>query len=210
MKHMNGWWCPDVLSGPGKFLRRSEVIGYALRYWHGPKRRVIQAGAHIGIWPRMLAQYFEAVVCLEPEPANWECLMLNTKDSPRITCVRGLLGAQQALLAPLSVQPHSSGGHHVATRYDRDYTFVGQYAIDDWGYDDVDAIFLDTEGCEIPILHGARDTIQHCKPLLVCEENSCCQRYGFQRGELQKWLMEEYYYKEVGTYGEDSIFLPES
>jgi FkbM family methyltransferase len=207
MKHIDGWWCPEVLSGPGKFLRRSAVIPYALGFWQGPRRRVIQAGAHIGVWPRQLAQYFEAVVCVEPEPENWACLEHNTKDTPRITCLHGALGAQAGTV-DLSVQPHSSAGHHVSTRLDRPYATVPQYAIDDWGYEDVSAVFLDVEGYESHVLAGAMLTLDRCHPLLVVEENSCGRKYGIEDGAVGTWLGRFWGYKRVGTFGEDSIYLP--
>ena len=208
MKHISGWWCPDILSGPGKFLRRSEVIGHALRFWPGPKRRVIQAGAHVGIWPRMLAQYFEQVVCFEPEPANWACLMQNMTGSPRISCLYAALGPQQGAVE-LNVQPHSTGGHHVATRLDRPHVSVSVRTIDQYAWQDVDAIFLDIEGYELPTLLGARETLRRCLPLLVLEDNNCSRKYGIELGAVGQWLGEQFGYAEVGQYGEDRIYVAE-
>ena len=206
MKHIDGWWCPDILSGPGKFIRRSEVIGYALRFWHGPKRRVIQAGAHIGIWSRMLAQYFETVTCVEPAPENWECLVLNTRDTSKITRYYGMLGPCRST-GFVNIQPHGSGGHHVMTRADRPHVPVTVHTIDGWGYDDVDSIFLDIEGVELAALQGARETLQRCKPLLVCEDNGCSRKYGVETGAVGAWLAQEFGYRQVGTHGEDVIFV---
>jgi FkbM family methyltransferase len=207
MKHIDGWWCPDILSGPGKYVKRAAVIAYALQHWSGPRRRVIQAGAHIGIWPRMLAQYFTVVVCVEPEPENYACLVRNIHGSSRITGLHGALGEATGTV-DLNVQPHSTGGHHVATRLDRPYVTVPQYAIDDWEYDDVSAVFLDVEGFEIPALMGAAATIERCQPLLVLEDNSCAQRYGHEPGALGAYLAQRFGYEAVGRYGEDVIYLP--
>ena len=208
MKHIDGWLCPDILSGPGKFIKRAAVIPYALLSWHGPRRRAIQAGAHIGTFPRMLAQYFQTVTCVEPEPANWECLRYNIACTSRIHAWHGMLGDQGLPVAPLNVQPHGTGGHHATTRFDRDYVLVPQYAIDEWGYDDVDAIFLDTEGYELPVLHGAAQTLGRCHPLVVVEDNGCSQKYGIASGTVGQWLIQTFGYCEVGQYGEDRIFMP--
>lgn len=189
-------------------MRRSQVIPYALQHWHGSRRRVIQAGAHIGVWPRMLAQYFEVVVCVEPEPENYACLVRNINGASRITGLHGALGEHVGTV-DLNVQPHGSGGHHVATRLDRPYVTVPQYAIDGWEYADVDAVFIDAEGYEVPILQGAWQTIACSRPLLVLENNGCSQKYG-RTQDVLGMVLSAHGYVEVGTYGEDVIYLPTS
>jgi len=208
MKHIDGWWCPEVLSGPGKFERRAQVIAYALTFWAGPRRRVIQAGAHIGIFPRQLAQYFEAVVCFEPAPDNWDCLILNTRHNPRIICYYGALGACQGTAA-VNVQPHSTGGHHIATRMDRPHVLVTVCPIDVLEYNDLDALFLDIEGYECFALAGGMQTLERCRPLIVAEDNGCSRKYGIQLGGVEAWLAKYVGYVQVGRHGEDSIFVPE-
>ena len=206
MKHIDGWWCPDILSGPGKFIRRSEVIAYALSFWSGQRRRALQAGGHIGTFPRALAQYFAAVTCVEPAPENWECLVRNTQHTSQIARYYGVLGACRSVTA-LNVQPHSSAGHHIMTRRDRPHVPVTMLTIDGFGYSDVDSIFLDIEGVELAALQGARETLQRCKPLIVAEDNGCSRKYGIDPGELGRWLAQEFGYQQVGTHGEDVIFV---
>ncbi len=202
----DGWWVPTLCSGPGKFLRRAQAIPYALRFWEGPRRLALQAGAHIGVWPSVLAQHFARVTCWEPGPDNWACLQRNLADTPAVTCQYGALGATRGTV-DVSIQPHSTGGHHVALTRSHPYVTVPLYTIDGQCFDEVDAIFLDTEGFEIPILEGAAQTIAVCRPLLVLENNGCSRKYGHDLSALPWYLAERHRYREVGTVGEDAIFV---
>ncbi len=65
---------------------------------------------------------------------------------------------------------------------------VPVWTIDGFGLDDVTAIKIDAEGYEIEVLHGARHTIERCRPIVSCE---CEERHregvtwyipGFMRG----------------------------
>lgn len=205
MKYIDGWWCPPVLSGPGKYLRRAGVIDYALTFWQGPRQRAIQAGAHIGTFPRQLAESFTAVTCIEAEPANYACLVRNVQRSPRITPVFGALGATPGTMA-LNVQPHSSAGHHIAVRPDLPAIVVPVCTIDGFGYDDVNAIALDIEGYELFALQGAAATLARCHPLLVVEVNGCSHKYGYEAEALVAYLA-TYGYYQVAAYGEDRVFV---
>src|SRR5262249_22397835 len=162
----------------------------------------IQAGAHIGGWPRQLAQDFNEVTCVGPEPENWGCLGVKLGGATRIQAWDGVLadvcgpGAGRP-----SVQATRRQGHNIAARPGyRGNIIVPVYAIDDWSYDDVDALFLDIEGYELYALLGAEATLRRCRPLLVLEENSCSQRYGIKPGKLSAWLRDALGYDEVGTY----------
>lgn len=208
MHVIDGWYCPDILSGPGKFLRRAQVISHALQRWSGPRRRAIQAGAHIGTFPHRLAQYFSAVTCVEPAPDNWDCLVMNTRYVVNIMRYSGILGAARGMAA-INVQPHGTGGHHVMTREDRPHVPVMVHTIDGFGYTDVDAVFLDIEGFELFALQGAIETLAQCRPLLVIEDNGCSKKYGVQPGAVGPWLSQTLDYTLVSTYGEDSLFVPE-
>jgi FkbM family methyltransferase len=46
---------------------------------------------------------------------------------------------------------------------------VPVWTIDGLGLDDVTSIKIDAEGNEIEVLHGARHTIQRCRPVISCE-----------------------------------------
>ena len=46
---------------------------------------------------------------------------------------------------------------------------VPVWTIDGLGLDDLTAIKIDAEGSEIEVLHGARHTIERCRPIVSCE-----------------------------------------
>ena len=46
---------------------------------------------------------------------------------------------------------------------------VPVWTIDGFGLDDLTAIKIDAEGYEIEVLHGARYTIERCRPIISCE-----------------------------------------
>lgn len=199
MKMVAGLWCPDVMHGPHAFLRRSTSLPaqIALTRQH---RTCVQAGGHIGIYPRILAAAFEYVHTFEPEAENFECLVRNTADDSNIYKTNGFLGANPDRRMLLK-HSKSSGGHQTGPS-NSDGILV--MTIDEMGLTDLDAIFLDTEGFEGEILHGAFHTIRRCRPLLVLEENGKGKRYGYPIGELEA-MMRPFGYRLVAREGEDIV-----
>lgn len=198
-----GYFLPDFYeSGPESYLRRSAVIEVALTHT-AQRRTVIQAGGHIGIWPRTLAEHFARVVSFEPVASNWECLCENAA-LPNVSLHRAALGATNGTVH-LAVRATSSGGHHVATRLNQPYVPVPMRALDTLGLTDVDALFLDIEGFEIEALKGATRILTQ-RPLLVIENNGCSRKYGYERDALGHFLA-PYGYRYVERFDEDDIFV---
>lgn len=199
MNLIAGLWCPDVMHGPHAFLRRSLSLPaqIALTSQH---RTCVQAGGHIGIYPRILAAAFERVYTFEPEAENFECLVRNTADDPNITAKNCFLGANPDRRMLLK-HSKSSGGHQTGPS-NSDGLLV--MTIDEMGLTDLDAIFLDTEGFEGEILYGGFHTIKHCRPLLVLEENGKGKRYGYPVGQLEAVLC-PLGYRLVAREGEDIV-----
>ena len=165
---------------------------------------MIQAGGHIGVWARTLAEQFATVVCFEPVPSNWECLVKNAA-RPNVQLHREALGATNAQVK-INYRTTSSGGHHVATRLDRPYITVPMRMLDSMELTDVDAIFLDIEGVEIEALKGARGILKSRKPMLVIENNGCSEKYGYPRDALETFLA-RYGYHFMAGFDEDEIYL---
>lgn len=201
----NGYYTPDFFSANGlqSYLDRSVVIDFALSF---SDRRgcVIQAGGHVGVWPRKLAGHFSEVVCFEPVPSNWECLIKNA-NQPNVRLYQEALGAKNGTIK-INYRLDSSGGHHVATRLDRLHIEVPMRALDSMDVTDVDAIFLDIEGVEIEALTGAKNILKERKPMLVIENNGCSRKYGYSSSALSSFL-EPYGYHYMAGFGEDEIFL---
>jgi FkbM family methyltransferase len=194
---INGWWCPDILSGPGSFLRRAEDLPRALARL--PKARsCVQAGGHIGIYPRLLSPVFERVYTFEPEAQNFSCLVKNNESDGKIFPMRAFLGAERGGRA-IRQHPKSSGGHSLG-----DVGAIPMFPIDDLNLQDCDALFLDVEGTEYDALRGAFATIKRCKPMLVLEENKKMHSRGRVAGDLEN-LVAPFGYKVVDRFGEDIV-----
>ena len=200
----SGWYTPDCFaSGPKAYCGRSAVIEHALQF-SIRRQTVVQAGGHIGVWPLKLAEHFAQVVCFEPVPSNWECLVKNVV-LPNVELHQEALGPKNGT-TKINHRVTSSGGHHIATRLDRPHIEVPLRALDSLNLTDVDAMFLDIEGYEIPALTGANRILKDRKPLLVIENNGCSKKFGYKPDALKKFLA-PYGYKFVDRFGEDEIFV---
>jgi FkbM family methyltransferase len=123
----------------------------------------VQAGGHVGLWPRELAKTFDAVYTFEPERDNFAALARNC-DAHNIYAARGALGDKQQMLG--LERGAVSGLHRV--RADEPGSIL-QYRIDDLGLADCAAIVLDVEGYELPALAGAWNTLRRYRPVVVVE-----------------------------------------
>jgi FkbM family methyltransferase len=155
----------------------------------------VQAGGHVGLWPLKLAQSFERVLSFEPEPALFESLRLNTKDS-NIEVHRAALGSTQGRAR---MRPHIKAG---SWSIEPDGSFdVPVEMIDGLGLISCDCIVLDVEGYEVEALKGARQTIERCRPAIHVEQlrahKKCSESFLRSIG-----------YVERGRAGNDALYLP--
>lgn len=208
-QHECGLMVPDSMDAPGSYLKRSVICGIALGFC-AERRVVIQAGGHIGIWPRVLAQHFDKVITIEPERANLECLRENIKPFTNIELHEGVLGAYRGK-AKLNYRPpgKGTGGHHIATRLDLPWIEVEQYTLNGIAVSQtqlVDLIMLDIEGYEFFALQGGLEYIRRRRPVIVIEENSCARMHGLEDSAARE-LLEREGYKTVETYDVDRVMV---
>ena len=202
MKQVAGWTCPDLLSGPGSYLGRCAHAELGVE--RAPGRRVaIQAGGHIGTLPVYLADRFERVYTFEPDPENFAAMAVNchARAPGRIWSAQGILGNKRRPVALLT-STKSTGQHRVA----KGAGHVPTFRIDDLGLEQVDAVFLDVEGFEIPALQGAHETLARCRPVVVAELNKRATEQGFEMGDLQS-LMRCEGYSVAATIADDLVFV---
>jgi FkbM family methyltransferase len=196
MKEMEGWWCPDIMKGPAGYVLRSQELNRHIS--RAKKRRAcVQAGGHIGIYPKALAAVFERVYTFEPEERNFACLARNAA-LPNVYAVRGFLGDTHGGRS-LRVHSKSSGGHSVGEAGP-----IPTWKVDDLALPDLDALFIDVEGFEWWALRGGLRTIGKCKPLLVLEENKKLEGRGRKYGDLER-LVAPLGYRLVDRVGEDIV-----
>lgn len=196
--YVDGWYCPPNMNSPAAYLRRSlELDQHIARL---AKRRVcVQAGGHIGIYPRKLSDFFEHIYTFEPDWLNFQCLTINAA-RPNIYAARAALGETHGGV-DLLLHGKNTGGHQIAKTGPGP---IPMLPIDSLPVDFCDAIFLDLEGYEIPALHGAHRTIERHHPLLVVEENKHGLHRGYERGAIER-LLAPWKYRVIDRIGEDLV-----
>lgn len=161
------WW-PDYDHDPVKCLQfvMNGLKDMDLAIRHCRHRRVaVQAGGHVGLWPRRLAQAFRTVYAFECEPLLAECMRRNCQETTNVLTFQRALGAfdgEVKMRGAASAGSWSIGeeGKHVAL----------QTTIDTFELEYCDAIFLDVEAYEVEALRGAARTIERFKPVIMVEE----------------------------------------
>lgn len=202
MKQLDGWYCPDACMNTEKHARQAQQTLEVLLRATSCRGTVIQAGGHVGAYPRALSTEFAQVYTFEPDADNFAALVRNVEGIANLYPARGGLGARPV---PLSFKP----GSHGTTRHGLCLSPgpIPVYRVDDLNLQDVDAILLDVEGMEIQAIYGAELTIARCRPIVIAEENRCCEFYGYKQGDLKR-LMGDFGYVVAGRVGADFIFVP--
>ena len=70
--------------------------------------------------------------------------------------------------------------------------------MDEHNYDVIDVLKIDVEGLEIPVLNGARKTLERCSPVIIIERcvlNS--EAYGYTKNDSHDLLVELGYQRAV-------------
>lgn len=164
-------------------------------------RTAIQAGGNMGVWPYALSRMFDYVVTAEPDPACFALLKENLCAVSNVDAypVAFLEGDTRC---DLHLEKGNRGAQYV------EHTPAGSVqavSIDSLVLRDVDLIYLDIEGAEWHALHGARNTIQECKPVIAYEDKHLSDRFSVRKGDTEKWLAAEYGYEVVARYHNDVV-----
>lgn len=193
----NGVWLPQIMTGHARYAAGWAQIAPAIRTKH--RRSAIQAGGHIGIFPKELSALFKRVYTFEPEYQNFQCLVRNA-DAPNVFQQRAALGAINGG-RKLQVQPRNTGGHQMT----HDPGEIPMLRVDDLGLTDCDLLLLDLEGYEFFALLGATQTIMRSRPLIIVEQNKKSRGQGFQPGAIEL-LLNSLDYRLRTTAGENLVF----
>lgn len=186
---MGGWWIPEtVVEGrhPVEWRRKGlPVIDMVMRM-PGRRGTVIQAGGHLGLWPLTLVKHFARVVTFEPDEENYACMRKNIAERDTSRKIEIHYGALGDINRTASIKRGPTTGSHYV-KVNNTSGSCPMFTIDSLGLS-VDALFLDVEGYEVFALRGAMEMIRRDKPIIVCEENKCGERYGFAHGDIEKQL----------------------
>jgi FkbM family methyltransferase len=138
---------------------------------------VIDAGAHYGFYSLLASKFVGSkglVLSFEPAPQNYRRLLMNIRinNACNVKAFKMALGDINGN-AKLFLSK-ASGTHSIMPRLSKEYEntiYVKMRKIDsivqELGIEKIDLIKIDTEGAELMILKGARQTLTRFKPKLT-------------------------------------------
>jgi len=168
------------------------------------RTHMIDVGGNVGRWANHYADIFENVTAFEPADYNIECFKTNTKNKSNITLNEYGL-ADKAGKGKLAV---AIDNHLGSTRvWPEDDGEIVLKTMDEHNYDIIDVLKIDVEGLEIPVLNGARKTLERCSPVIIIERcvlNS--EAYGYTKNDSHELLV-ELGYKRAVKVTRDCIYV---
>ena len=145
-------------------------------------RRIIDIGAWWGPWSLWWHNKVQHVEIFEPNEQIISKLKNNIKYLKNCTLHETALGSK---LGNVSMEYAS----HTGTYHIKDTNgSISLKTLDSYNFNSVDMIKIDTEGYEIPVLEGAKNTIEKNKPWIQIEANKSGKRYGRTKLDIKEFL----------------------
>lgn len=130
----------------------------------------VDVGANIGTWTFYMAKQKITVHAFEPSPRPYKTLKKRSKTFRNIRIYPYALGEKSH---EAKIYIHKASGNNSLIKRRRNFTGISVRIVvrtlDSFRLSNVGLIKIDTEGYEIPILLGARQTIWRYKPRFVVE-----------------------------------------
>lgn len=167
---IKGWYVP---------IEDNQTFGIILKDWvqairpelqlRFPEKNgtVIQAGGNFGLYPALFTEFFETVYTFEPDPMNFNCLVMNCQ-SHEVIKMNCALGEDNSN-AKIVIKSPVNLGMNAIVETDSYVDSIPIVKVDSFGFQNVKLIQFDLEGYELPALKGAINTIQKYKPLIMLE-----------------------------------------
>lgn len=167
----------------------------------GKRRRIVQAGSHLGIWPEYFSHHFKNVITFEPNNTLYECVIRNTAHRVNILCINNALGNCEKDIT-LYRHTEKTGVDKCFEVDSPDYLpqLTRQITVDSLCITDVDAIQFDIEQYEVHALEGARKTIERYHPAIQVEMHPAVRK------AIEMWLTEAGYEK-IGAASKDEVWV---
>ncbi len=169
----------------------------------------VDVGANFGMWTKYVAKKGFEVHAFEPSPKPYKYLMKKAPSNVHVYNVA--LGEKngETTLNLHEISVYNSVAYK-AECFAGKTIKVPMKTLDSFKLENVGLIKIDTEGYEFPVLLGAKETIERCKPRVIIEVHS---PYEQQISIIEKWIREMGYvtirkYKP-GTYQPMLICEPE-
>jgi len=201
MIQIHNWWLPDNEIHLKEKIEEQSVINrgfdyqtqqrdYAILLNKKFKRRnrfAVEIGGHVGLWAVDICNNFDFVEIFEPVEEFRKCLHRNLKDRniDNYKIQPFALGSKEQQ-THIDIDPENSGNTHINHN---SKTVVDVKKLDNFNYDHVDFIKIDTEGYEYFVLKGAEKTIKKHKPTIVVEiKDKHLERFNSSSKEIHKFL----------------------
>ena len=162
--------------------QRNRALSY-VQNWE----LALDIGANIGLWSKDLSNFFDKLICFEPNPGCVDCLKknINLKKSEIKNCALGSLSEKKNLFIHASNSGASSFVNNTKVGYDdQSRAIYGEFPketkkiyveikkLDDFNIEKIDFIKIDVQGYELEVLKGAKNTLRKNNPVLCIEEDS--------------------------------------
>jgi FkbM family methyltransferase len=143
-----------------------EMLDYLADHYpdHGV---VIDVGANVGNHSLYFSAFLRHsfIISIEPQPRNYALLVGNVSDAWCIPLNVAMAGKPGPVW--IATDEYNMGMCHIEPRANR-YN-AAAVTVDGLGLSNVTLIKIDTEGNELDVLEGARETVQRDRPLIVIE-----------------------------------------
>ncbi|MDZ4817807.1 MAG: FkbM family methyltransferase [Planctomycetota bacterium] len=170
MKQVAGIYLPDDEAHMPDYLQSSGGV-YQPRQLNRSLEFVttwdtaVDIGAHVGMWSKFLVQRFSRVIAFEPMPQMRACLERNVV-SNRLHVVPLALGNEHGAVSFNYDEAHT-GATHVDAMQEG---LIPLGKLDDFKLKNVGYIKIDTEGFELNVLEGAKQTLIANMPVIIVED----------------------------------------
>lgn len=174
---------------------------------HTPGRGVcVQAGGACGLWPLALSQFFDVVYTFEPHIPNFRALTYNCMNTENVIALNAALSDHHGRVGIRWDKGHSA---NLGAQYISDAGHIPVMPVDSLKLDRLDLLYLDLEGAEGLAIHGATESIEKHRPVVVYEDREHCKRFGFTRKQIADWFAARGYTRVSNlSRNDDAVMVP--
>jgi FkbM family methyltransferase len=171
----------NYINAYGRYESASLEVLREILLREGITSTALDVGANIGNHTVFFADFFEHVIALEPNPATYSVLQLNTQALLNVSCA--MVGASSAK-ATLMFQVNELNRGDSRVMSANAATDVGTAkpsmtidvmpldSIEDVQSRDIGLIKIDVQGHELQVIRGLANTLQKQSPLIVFEQEA--------------------------------------
>lgn len=171
------------------------------------RRACVQAGGCLGVFAKRLSSEFKTVYVFEPS-TQFIDMTINAQEK-NIIRFQAALGNEAAMVKAVCVLRGNDGKstlHSGMTHVEIGGT-IPTIALDWLKLPYCDLIYLDVEGWEYYAIRGALETIERCRPVIVCEINRGIDYVGIERDALRD-LIKGAGYEFQSQHRSDEVYVP--